>query len=126
MSVTFLCLFKLLSSFTPPPSESTEGSVRHEAMEEGGVPSGNELHLPSGPLRRALGGSPMTAERITFTTERLTLRPPVLEDAQAVFRNYASDPEVTRAISCGGRTSMSRRPSSSSNRALTAGTRARS
>src|SRR5690606_6355662 len=54
--------------------------------------------LPSGPLRRALGGSPMTAERITFATARLTLRPPVLEDAQAVLRNYASDPEVTRYL----------------------------
>lgn len=40
----------------------------------------------------------MTAERITFKTERLTLRPPALSDAEAVFRNYACDPEVTRYL----------------------------
>lgn len=36
--------------------------------------------------------------RMTFTTERLTLRPPVHEDAEAIFRNYAQDPEVTRYL----------------------------
>lgn len=32
----------------------------------------------------------------TLTTERLTLRPPRLDDAEALFERYASDPEVTR------------------------------
>lgn len=40
----------------------------------------------------------MAAERISFETDRLTLRPPVLEDAQAVFRNYARDPQVSRYL----------------------------
>jgi len=40
----------------------------------------------------------MSAERITFQTERLALRPPALEDARAVFHNYARDPEVTRYL----------------------------
>lgn len=31
-------------------------------------------------------------------TERLTLRPPRLEDAPAIFAAYASDPEVTRYL----------------------------
>jgi [ribosomal protein S5]-alanine N-acetyltransferase len=35
----------------------------------------------------------------TFTTERLTARPPRAEDAEAVFAAYASDPEVTRYLS---------------------------
>ena len=35
----------------------------------------------------------------TFETERLRLRPPVLEDADAVFVTYARDPEVTRYLS---------------------------
>ncbi len=37
-------------------------------------------------------------EGITFQTERLTLRPPVLEGAHPIFRNCASDPEVTRYL----------------------------
>lgn len=34
----------------------------------------------------------------TFVTERLVLRPPVLTDAAAIFRNYAQDPQVTRFL----------------------------
>jgi RimJ/RimL family protein N-acetyltransferase len=33
-----------------------------------------------------------------LSTERLTLRPPRAADAQAIFDNYASDPEVTRYL----------------------------
>ncbi len=33
-----------------------------------------------------------------FTTERLTLRPPRPADAEAIFRAYATDPEVTRYL----------------------------
>ncbi len=33
-----------------------------------------------------------------FVTERLTLRRPALSDAEAIFRNYAQDPEVTRYL----------------------------
>jgi RimJ/RimL family protein N-acetyltransferase len=32
-------------------------------------------------------------------TKRLTLRRPCVDDAEAIFRNYASDPEVTRYLS---------------------------
>ncbi|MGA2446338.1 MAG: GNAT family N-acetyltransferase [Opitutaceae bacterium] len=35
----------------------------------------------------------------TFTTERLVARMPRVEDAEAVFAAYASDPEVTRYLS---------------------------
>lgn len=34
----------------------------------------------------------------TFETERLILRKPRLEDADAIFANYAQDPEVTRYV----------------------------
>jgi len=34
----------------------------------------------------------------TLTTERLILRPFTLEDAPAMYRNWASDPEVTRYL----------------------------
>ncbi|XOV84583.1 MAG: GNAT family N-acetyltransferase [bacterium] len=34
-----------------------------------------------------------------ITTQRLQLRKPILADAQAIFDNYASDPEVTRYLS---------------------------
>ncbi|MBE6759123.1 MAG: GNAT family N-acetyltransferase [Ruminococcaceae bacterium] len=34
----------------------------------------------------------------TLSTERLVLRPFVMEDAQAMFNNWASDPEVTRYL----------------------------
>jgi len=37
-------------------------------------------------------------ERVTFTTERLILRPPEPQDADSIFRNYARDPEVTRFL----------------------------
>jgi RimJ/RimL family protein N-acetyltransferase len=33
-----------------------------------------------------------------FETSRLRLRPPVLEDARAIFEEYATDPEVTRYL----------------------------
>lgn len=33
-----------------------------------------------------------------FDTQRLVLRPPELADADAIFRNYASDQEVTRFL----------------------------
>ena len=36
---------------------------------------------------------------LVWTTARLRMRPPALEDAQAVFVAYASDPEVTRYLS---------------------------
>ncbi len=35
----------------------------------------------------------------TIETERLTLRPFRVEDAEAMFRNWASDPEVTKFLS---------------------------
>lgn len=35
----------------------------------------------------------------TLTTERLTLRPPRLDDAEALFDRYASDPEATHYLS---------------------------
>jgi RimJ/RimL family protein N-acetyltransferase len=35
----------------------------------------------------------------TFATARLAARPPLAEDAEAVFASYASDPEVTRYLS---------------------------
>jgi len=34
----------------------------------------------------------------TLTTQRLTLRPPVVADAEAVFQGYAQDPEVARYV----------------------------
>ena len=34
----------------------------------------------------------------TLTTDRLVLRPPRLEDAEALFQRYAGDPEVTRFL----------------------------
>jgi [ribosomal protein S5]-alanine N-acetyltransferase len=34
----------------------------------------------------------------TFSTTRLLLRPPVRADAEAIFRAYAHDPEVTRYL----------------------------
>jgi RimJ/RimL family protein N-acetyltransferase len=33
-----------------------------------------------------------------MTTDRLVLRPPTLADAEAIFRGYAQDPEVTRYL----------------------------
>ena len=36
---------------------------------------------------------------VTFATARLVARPPLVEDAEAVFAAYASDPEVTRYLS---------------------------
>ena len=33
-----------------------------------------------------------------LTTARTKLRPPIKDDAQSIFRNYASDPEVTRYL----------------------------
>lgn len=33
-----------------------------------------------------------------WTTPRLTLRPPALDDAEAIFRGYAQDPEVVRYL----------------------------
>lgn len=39
---------------------------------------------------------PIPPER--FLTERLLLRSPVPEDAEAIFRSYARDPEVTRYL----------------------------
>lgn len=36
--------------------------------------------------------------RLTLHTERLTLRPFELEDAQAMFDGWASDPEVTKYL----------------------------
>ena len=36
----------------------------------------------------------------TIETERLTLRPFRAEDAEAMFRNWASDPEVTKFLTC--------------------------
>jgi ribosomal-protein-alanine N-acetyltransferase len=35
---------------------------------------------------------------LTITTSRLVLRPPVMEDADAIFQGYARDPEVTRYL----------------------------
>ena len=35
---------------------------------------------------------------LTMTTPRLVLRPPVMEDAEAIFLGYARDPEVTRYL----------------------------
>jgi [ribosomal protein S5]-alanine N-acetyltransferase len=40
----------------------------------------------------------VTAAPATFDTERLRLRPPVLDDASAIFALYAQDPEVTRYL----------------------------
>ena len=34
----------------------------------------------------------------TLTSERLTLRPPRPEDSEAIFRGYATDPEVARFV----------------------------
>jgi ribosomal-protein-alanine N-acetyltransferase len=34
----------------------------------------------------------------TLETERLRLRPPALDDAQAIFGEYAQDPQVTRYL----------------------------
>ena len=34
----------------------------------------------------------------TISTKRLCLRKPLIEDAEAVFRNYGSDPEATRYL----------------------------
>lgn len=34
----------------------------------------------------------------TLTSERLTLRPPQLADAQAIFAGYATDPDVARFV----------------------------
>jgi RimJ/RimL family protein N-acetyltransferase len=34
----------------------------------------------------------------TLTSERLTLRPPRPEDAEAIFRGYATDPQVARFV----------------------------
>src|SRR5262245_38659322 len=39
-------------------------------------------------------------------TERLLLRPPMLNDVQAIFDRYASDPEVTRYLSWPRHTSL--------------------
>ncbi len=36
--------------------------------------------------------------KLTLETERLRLRPFVLEDAEAMFHNWASDPEVTKYL----------------------------
>lgn len=36
--------------------------------------------------------------RATLTSERLVLRPPRLEDADAIYRGYACDPEVARFV----------------------------
>lgn len=36
--------------------------------------------------------------RVTLETERLILRPFVVEDAEAMFSNWASDPEVTKYV----------------------------
>jgi [ribosomal protein S5]-alanine N-acetyltransferase len=41
----------------------------------------------------------MTRPPETFTTERLSARPPRADDAGAVLAAYASDPEVTRYLS---------------------------
>ncbi len=35
---------------------------------------------------------------ITLSTDRLVLRPPRLEDAEAIFRGYATDPAVARYV----------------------------
>jgi len=40
----------------------------------------------------------MTGKHAQLTTARLELRPPTLEDAQAVFSEYAQDREVTRYL----------------------------
>ena len=40
----------------------------------------------------------MTTPPERFETERLQLRPPVTEDAAAIFATYARDPEVTRYV----------------------------
>lgn len=40
----------------------------------------------------------MTEKRLILETERLALRPPRLDDAAAIFRNYAQDHEVTRYL----------------------------
>lgn len=74
---------------------------RRREAERGGI--SRRLSLESRPLndnnvQPALGEEWMIAERMTFTTKRLTLRPPVLADADAVFHNYAQDPEVTRFL----------------------------
>jgi RimJ/RimL family protein N-acetyltransferase len=34
----------------------------------------------------------------TLTSERLTLRPPRLEDAETIYRGYATDPDVARFV----------------------------
>ncbi len=38
------------------------------------------------------------APPLTFTTRRLHLRPPLPGDAEAIFRGYAQDPDVTRFL----------------------------
>ena len=43
--------------------------------------------------------NPMLRPPETFTTERLVARLPRVEDAEAAFAAYASDPEVTRYLS---------------------------
>src|SRR5947207_13617432 len=38
----------------------------------------------------------MAIPKLTWETDRILARPPTSEDAQVVFENYASDPEVAR------------------------------
>ena len=40
----------------------------------------------------------MTNPPESFETRRLRLRKPILEDAEAIFRQYAQDPEVTKYL----------------------------
>jgi [ribosomal protein S5]-alanine N-acetyltransferase len=44
---------------------------------------------------------------LTITTQRLVLRPPVMNDAEAIFLGYASDPEVTRYMTWKQHTNVS-------------------
>ena len=68
----------------PTPSTKVSSSIRQEQTSRPRCkPAGMAgSHLPT-----------------VMKTARLTLRPPQLDDAPAVFANYASDPEVTRYLS---------------------------
>lgn len=50
------------------------------------------------PLGRLEGGTRVTREDERLTTARLELRPPTMDDAQAIFSGYAQDGEITRYL----------------------------
>ncbi|MEW6032277.1 MAG: GNAT family N-acetyltransferase [Bacillota bacterium] len=50
------------------------------------------------PTRLSSGGWRLLLENVRLATARLELRPPTLDDAQAIFSGYAQDREVTRYL----------------------------